>query len=253
MRIDKLTTKFQEALSDAQTLALGNDHAYIDPLHLLAAMLRQSDGPTALLQRAGVNVAALTPAVENAMKQLPQVQGHDQVQVGPDLGKLLQATEKEALQRGDQFIASELFLLALADSDTKAAKLAKEHGLSRKAMEAAINAVRGGQTMDSAEGESQRDALKKYTLDLTERARQGKLDPVIGRDDEIRRAIQVLQRRSKNNPVLIGEPGVGKTAIVEGLGPAHSRRRGARVAEEQARALAGHGGPAGRGQIPGRV
>ena len=217
MRIDKLTTKFQEALSDAQTLALGNDHAYIDPLHLLAAMLRQSDGPTALLQRAGVNVAALTPAVENAMKQLPQVQGHDQVQVGPDLGKLLQATEKEALQRGDQFIASELFLLALADSDTKAAKLAKEHGLSRKAIEAAINAVRGGQTMDSAEGESQRDALKKYTLDLTERARQGKLDPVIGRDDEIRRAIQVLQRRSKNNPVLIGEPGVGKTAIVEGL------------------------------------
>lgn len=217
MRIDKLTTKFQEALSDAQTLALGNDHAYIDPLHLLAAMLRQSDGPTALLQRAGVNVAALTPAVENAMKQLPQVQGHDQVQVGPDLGKLLQATEKEALQRGDQFIASELFLLALADSDTKAAKLAKEHGLTRKAIEAAINAVRGGQTMDSAEGESQRDALKKYTLDLTERARQGKLDPVIGRDDEIRRAIQVLQRRSKNNPVLIGEPGVGKTAIVEGL------------------------------------
>ena len=217
MRIDKLTTKFQEALSDAQTLALGNDHAYIDPLHLLAAMLRQSDGPAALLQRAGVNVAALTPAVENAMKQLPQVQGHDQVQVGPDLGKLLQATEKEALQRGDQFIASELFLLALADSDTKAAKLAKEHGLSRKAIEAAINAVRGGQTMDSAEGESQRDALKKYTLDLTERARQGKLDPVIGRDDEIRRAIQVLQRRSKNNPVLIGEPGVGKTAIVEGL------------------------------------
>ena len=217
MRIDKLTTKFQEALADAQSLALGNDHAYIDPLHLLAAMLRQSDGPTALLQRAGVNVAALTPAVENAMKQLPQVQGHDQVQVGPDLGKLLQATEKEALQRGDQFIASELFLLALADSDTKAAKLAKEHGLSRKAIEAAINAVRGGQTMDSAEGESQRDALKKYTLDLTERARQGKLDPVIGRDDEIRRAIQVLQRRSKNNPVLIGEPGVGKTAIVEGL------------------------------------
>jgi len=217
MRIDKLTTKFQEALSDAQTLALGNDHAYIDPLHLLAAMLRQHDGPKALLQRAGANVGTMATAVENAMKQLPQVQGHDQVQVGPDLGKLLQATEKEALQRGDQFIASELFLLALADSDTKAGKLAKEHGLTRKAMEAAINAVRGGQTMDSAEGESQRDALKKYTIDLTERARQGKLDPVIGRDDEIRRAIQVLQRRSKNNPVLIGEPGVGKTAIVEGL------------------------------------
>lgn len=219
MRIDKLTTKFQEALSDAQTLALGNDHAYIDPLHLLAAMLRQSDGVKSLLQRAGANTAAMSTAVENAIKQLPQVQGqgHNQVQVNPDLGKLLQATEKEAIKRGDQFIAGELYLLALADSEVKAAKLAKEHGLTRKAIEAAINAVRGGQTMDTAEGESQRDALKKYTLDLTERARQGKLDPVIGRDDEIRRAIQVLQRRTKNNPVLIGEPGVGKTAIAEGL------------------------------------
>ncbi|MDH1813099.1 ATP-dependent chaperone ClpB [Comamonas aquatica] len=217
MRIDKLTTKFQEALADAQTLALGNDHAYIDPLHLMAAMLRQNDGPKALLQRAGANVAAMSTAVENAVKQLPEVQGHDQVTIGSELGKLMQATEKEAIKRGDQFIASELFVLALADSDTKAAKIAKEHGLTRKAMEAAINAVRGGQTMDSAEGESQREALKKYTLDLTERARMGKLDPVIGRDDEIRRAIQVLQRRSKNNPVLIGEPGVGKTAIVEGL------------------------------------
>ncbi len=217
MRIDKLTTKFQEALSDAQSLALGNDHAYIDPLHLLAAMLRQNDGPKALLERAGANVVAMSTAVENAVKQLPQVTGQDQVQVGPDLAKLLQATEKEAIKRGDQFIASELFLLALADSDTKAAKIAKDNGLNRKAMEAAISLVRGGKTMDSAEGESQRDALKKYTLDLTERARMGKLDPVIGRDDEIRRAIQVLQRRSKNNPVLIGEPGVGKTAIVEGL------------------------------------
>ena len=217
MRIDKLTTKFQEALADAQSLALGNDHAYIDPLHLLAAMLRQNDGPKALLQRAGANVAAMSTAVENAVKQLPQVTGQDQVTIGPDLAKLLQATEKESIKRGDQFIASELFLLALADSDTKAGKIAKENGLTRKAMESAINAVRGGQTMDSAEGESQREALKKYTMDLTERARMGKLDPVIGRDDEIRRAIQVLQRRSKNNPVLIGEPGVGKTAIVEGL------------------------------------
>ncbi|MBF6630422.1 MAG: ATP-dependent chaperone ClpB [Comamonas sp.] len=217
MRIDKLTTKFQEALADAQSLALGNDHAYIDPLHLLTAMLRQNDGPKALLQRAGANVAAMTTAAENAVKQLPQVTGQDQVTVGPDLGKLLQATEKESIKRGDQFIASELFLLALADSDSKAGKIAKDNGLTRKAMESAISAVRGGQTMDSAEGESQREALKKYTLDLTERARMGKLDPVIGRDDEIRRAIQVLQRRSKNNPVLIGEPGVGKTAIVEGL------------------------------------
>ncbi|QIL78761.1 ATP-dependent chaperone ClpB [Diaphorobacter sp. HDW4A] len=218
MRIDKLTTKFQEALADAQSLALGNDNPYIDPIHVLTAMLRQQDGPRSLLQRAGVNVNSLTTAAENAVKQLPQVQGQDQqVQIGPDLNKLLQATEKEAIKRGDQFIASELFLLALADTGTKASELAKQNGLTRKSVEAAIDAVRGGQTMDSAEGESQREALKKYTLDLTERARSGKLDPVIGRDDEIRRAIQVLQRRSKNNPVLIGEPGVGKTAIVEGL------------------------------------
>ena len=217
MRLDKLTTKFQEALADAQTLALGNDNAYIDPLHVLGAMLRQPEGPKSLLQRAGVNVAALSTAVENAIKQLPEVQGQDQVQVGPDLTKLLQATEKEAIKRGDQFIAGELFLLALSDSKTKAGELAKQHGLTRKSIESAIEAVRGGQTMDSAEGESQREALKKYTMDLTDRARMGKLDPVIGRDDEIRRAIQVLQRRSKNNPVLIGEPGVGKTAIVEGL------------------------------------
>ncbi len=217
MRLDKLTTKFQEALADAQTLALGNDHAYIDPLHVLAAMLRQEDGPRALLQRAGTNVAGLQAAAENAVKRLPQVQGQEQVQVGPDLAKLLQATEKEAIKRGDQFVAGELFLLALADGKGEAARIAKENGLTRKSLEAAIDAVRGGQKVDSPEAEGQREALKKYCLDLTERARAGKLDPVIGRDDEIRRAIQVLQRRSKNNPVLIGEPGVGKTAIVEGL------------------------------------
>ena len=217
MRLDKLTTKFQEALADAQTLALGNDHAYIDPLHVLAAMLRQEDGPRALLQRAGANVAGLQAAAENAVKRLPQVQGQEQVQIGPDLAKLLQATEKEAIKRGDQFVAGELFLLALADGKGEAARIAKENGLTRKSLEAAIEAVRGGQKVDSPEAEGQREALKKYCLDLTERARVGKLDPVIGRDDEIRRAIQVLQRRSKNNPVLIGEPGVGKTAIVEGL------------------------------------
>ncbi|MFT3814154.1 MAG: ATP-dependent chaperone ClpB [Acidovorax sp.] len=217
MRLDKLTTKFQEALADAQTLALGNDNAYIDPLHLLAAMLRQEEGPRALLQRAGVNVGALQTAAENAVKRLPQVHGQEQVQIGPDLAKLLQATEKEALKRGDAFIAGELFLLALADGKGEATRIAQESGLTRKSLEAAIDAVRGGQKVDSAEAEGQREALKKYCLDLTERARIGKLDPVIGRDDEIRRAIQVLQRRSKNNPVLIGEPGVGKTAIVEGL------------------------------------
>ncbi len=217
MRIDKLTTKFQEALGDAQSLALGGDHAYIEPSHVLVAMLRQDDGPKSLLQRAGANVPGLLAAAEEAMHRLPKVEGQDQVQVGRDTVSLVQAAEKEAIKRGDQFVASELFLLALCDNKGNWGKLATQNGLSRKALESAVTAVRGGQTVDNAESEGQREALKKYCLDLTERARQGKLDPVIGRDDEIRRAIQVLQRRSKNNPVLIGEPGVGKTAIVEGL------------------------------------
>ncbi len=217
MRQDKLTTKFQEALGDAQSLALGHDNAYIEAPHLLLAMLRQDGGPRALLERAGANVRGLESAAEAALQRLPQVQGGDGVQVGPELGRLLQATEKEAIKRGDQFIAGELFLLAVADAKGDIGTLARSNGLTRKSLESAIEAVRGGQKMDSAEAEGQREALKKYCLDLTERARAGKLDPVIGRDDEIRRAIQVLQRRSKNNPVLIGEPGVGKTAIVEGL------------------------------------
>jgi ATP-dependent Clp protease ATP-binding subunit ClpB len=217
MRIDKLTTKFQEALGEAQTLALGNDHAYIEPAHVLVAMLHQQDGPKALLQRAGVNVSALAQAAEAGVQKCPQVQGQEQVQVGRDTVTLLQAAEKESIKRGDQFVASELFLLALAESKIALADESRKAGLNRKNLSEAIDAVRGGQKVDNPEAEGQREALKKYTLDLTERAAQGKLDPVIGRDDEIRRAIQVLQRRSKNNPVLIGEPGVGKTAIVEGL------------------------------------
>jgi ATP-dependent Clp protease ATP-binding subunit ClpB len=217
MRLDKLTTKFQEALGEAQTLALGNDHAYIEPAHLLVAMLRQEDGPRALLQRAGVNVPGLLAATEGAMHKLPTVEGQEQVQVGRDLVSLLQAAEKEALKRGDQFIASELFLLAVADTKQDIGRIARDNGLNRKSLESAVETVRGGAGVTSADSEGQRESLKKYTMDLTERARQGKLDPVIGRDDEIRRAIQVLQRRTKNNPVLIGEPGVGKTAIVEGL------------------------------------
>jgi ATP-dependent Clp protease ATP-binding subunit ClpB len=217
MRIEKLTTKFQEALGEAQTLALGSDHAYIEPVHVLVAMLKQEDGPKALLQRAGVNVAGLLSAAESAMKRLPQVTGQEQVQVGRDMVSLLQAAEKESIKRGDKFVASELFLLVLTDSKQDISKIARENGLTRKSLEAAIDAVRGGQNVDSADAEDQRESLKKYCIDLTERARLGKLDPVIGRDDEIRRAIQVLQRRTKNNPVLIGEPGVGKTAIVEGL------------------------------------
>ena len=217
MRIEKLTTKFQEALGEAQTLALGNDHAYITAAHVLVAMLRQEDGPKALLQRAGVSVPQLLNAVEAYVKKQPQVQGQEQITVDRDMGVLLQAAEKESIKRGDQFVAGELFLLSLSDSKAEVGTLARANGMTRKSLEAAIDAVRGGQNVNSADAEEQRESLKKYCVDLTERARMGKLDPVIGRDDEIRRAIQVLQRRTKNNPVLIGEPGVGKTAIVEGL------------------------------------
>jgi ATP-dependent Clp protease ATP-binding subunit ClpB len=219
MRLDKFTTKFQQALADAQSLAIGGDQQFIEPQHLLLALLNQDDGGTSsLLARAGVNVAGLRTDLERALKNLPQVSGHGgDVSVGRDLNNLLNLTDKEAQKRGDQFIASEMFLLALCDDKNETGRLAKQHGLSRKAVEAAIMAVRGGQGVDSQEAEGQRESLKKYCIDLTERAAQGKLDPVIGRDDEIRRAIQILQRRTKNNPVLIGEPGVGKTAIVEGL------------------------------------
>ncbi|MEI2416078.1 ATP-dependent chaperone ClpB [Orrella sp. JC864] len=219
MRFDKLTTKFQQALADAQSLAARNDNPYIEPAHVLAALLADADsGAAALLARAGVAVNRVGPALENALKALPQVQTEDgNVQVGRELQGVLTRTDKEAARRGDAYIASELFLLALADDKGDAGRILREAGLQKKALEAAIDAVRGGASVDDAAGESNRQALSKYTLDLTERARQGKLDPVIGRDDEIRRTIQILQRRTKNNPVLIGEPGVGKTAIVEGL------------------------------------
>jgi ATP-dependent Clp protease ATP-binding subunit ClpB len=219
MRFDKLTTQFQQALADAQSLAVSRDHQFIEPVHLMLALLQQPDGSgKAILDRAGVRTAALLKAADVGLGRLPQVQGTDgQVQVGRDLAGLLNLADKEATNRGDSFIASEMFLLALADDKGEAGKLARENGLTRKALEAAIDAVRGGQTVGSSDAEGQREALKKYTIDLTERAAAGKLDPVIGRDDEIRRTIQILQRRTKNNPVLIGEPGVGKTAIVEGL------------------------------------
>jgi ATP-dependent Clp protease ATP-binding subunit ClpB len=219
MSLDKITTKLQEALTDAQSQAVGNDNQYIEPLHVLSALLKQDDGGTrSLLQRAGVNVGALSTALAQALGRLPKVSGTGgDIKPGRELIGLLNLADREAQQRGDEFIASEMVLLALADDKSDAGRLAREHGLTRKALEAAITAVRGGAGVASADAEGQREALKKYTLDLTERARQGKLDPVIGRDDEIRRAIQVLQRRTKNNPVLIGEPGVGKTAIVEGL------------------------------------
>ncbi|MFO0209142.1 MAG: Clp protease N-terminal domain-containing protein, partial [Betaproteobacteria bacterium] len=184
MRQDKLTTKFQEALGEAQSLALGNDHQYIEPVHVLAGMLRADDsGAKSMLGRAGVNVQGLAHAVDAAIKALPQVSGTDgQVQISRDLVALLNQSDKEAQRRGDAYIASEMVLLALADDKGAAGRLAREHGLSRKALEAAVDAVRGGHNVGSAEAEGQREALKKYTSDLTERARQGKLDPVIGRD-----------------------------------------------------------------------
>jgi ATP-dependent Clp protease ATP-binding subunit ClpB len=219
MRFDKLTTKFQQALADAQSMAVGADHPTIEAPHLLLAMLNQDDsGVSALLSRAGVQVNPLKTSLQQAIDNLPKVsENSGDVSVSRDLNNLLNITDKLAQKSGDSYIASEMFLLALAEDKGQTGQLLKQHGLSQKALEQAIKAVRGNESVNSQEAEGQREALKKYTLDLTERARAGKLDPVIGRDDEIRRAIQVLQRRTKNNPVLIGEPGVGKTAIVEGL------------------------------------
>jgi len=219
MRFDKLTTKFQQAFSDAQSAAVGNDNPYIEPQHLLLALINQEDGGTAsILARAGVNVAALKQALNKSIERLPKVEGHGgEVSISRELNNLLNVTDKEAQKRNDAFIASEMFLLALLDDKGDTGRLLKENGAQRASVEQAISAVRGGESVQNPEAEGSREALKKYTIDLTERARQGKLDPVIGRDEEIRRTIQVLQRRTKNNPVLIGEPGVGKTAIVEGL------------------------------------
>src|SRR5512139_3083567 len=219
MRFDKLTTQFQQAFADAQSLAVGGDHAYIEPQHLLLALLNQEGGgAAAILARAGVQVPALKAALDQSLTRLPKVEGQGgEVSVSRDLNNLLNLTDKDAMKRGDAYIASELFLLAALDDKGETGRLLKQHGAQKAALGQAIAAVRGGEGVTSQEAEGQREALKKYTLDLTERAREGKLDPVIGRDDEIRRAIQILQRRTKNNPVLIGEPGVGKTAIVEGL------------------------------------
>jgi len=219
MRLDKLTTKFQQALADAQSLAVGNDNSYIEPVHLLSALIAQDDGGTAsLFARAGVNVGRLRDALKGAIARLPKVEGQGgEVQISRELNNLLNLTDREAQKRGDQFIASEMFVLALAEDKGEAGRFLKEAGGSKKALEQAVTALRGKESVSSPEAEGSREALKKYTMDLTDRARAGKLDPVIGRDDEIRRVIQILQRRTKNNPVLIGEPGVGKTAIVEGL------------------------------------
>ncbi|MEK6550419.1 MAG: ATP-dependent chaperone ClpB [Pseudomonadota bacterium] len=219
MRMDKLTTKFQQALAEAQSLALGRDHQFIEPAHVMTALLDQDGGSTrSLLARGDVNVDGLRAKLGQALDKLPQVQGSGgEVHISNDLSKLLNLTDKYAQKRGDQYISSELFILAALDDTGELGRLLKQAGVSKNGTEKAIDALRGGHKVQDASAEETRQALQKYTIDLTERAEQGKLDPVIGRDEEIRRCIQILQRRTKNNPVLIGEPGVGKTAIVEGL------------------------------------
>jgi ATP-dependent Clp protease ATP-binding subunit ClpB len=219
MRMDKLTSRFQQALSDAQSLAVGRDHNLIEPAHLLVALLDQQGGSTRpMLSQAGINVAALRQRLGEVLDKLPKVSGQEgNISLGNDLSRLLNLTDKLAQQRGDQFIASELFVLAALDDRGDAGQALKAAGANKAALEKAIETLRGGEKVSDANAEEARQALEKYTIDLTARAESGKLDPVIGRDEEIRRTIQVLQRRTKNNPVLIGEPGVGKTAIVEGL------------------------------------
>jgi ATP-dependent Clp protease ATP-binding subunit ClpB len=219
MRMDKLTSKFQMAIADAQSLAVGRDHQFIEPLHLMSALLDQ-DGSTVshLLTQADVNVNLLRSQLGEALDRLPTIgEATGEVHISNDLSRLLNLTDKLAQKRNDQFISSELFVLAAVEDKGTLGDLLRKAGASKGALEKAIDNIRGGQSVNDPNAEEQRQALEKYTIDLTERAEQGKLDPVIGRDDEIRRAIQVLQRRTKNNPVLIGEPGVGKTAIVEGL------------------------------------
>jgi ATP-dependent Clp protease ATP-binding subunit ClpB len=217
MRFDRFTTKLQEALAQAQSLALGQDNQYIEPQHLLGALL-EDEGIAGLIAKAGGNAHVLKKNLGDAISRLPKVEGTPgEVHISRELAQLLNVADKEAQKRGYQYIASELFLLAAAGDKGETGRLLKQSGVTKPTLEKAIQEVRGGESVSSQQGEEQRQALAKYTLDLTERARQGKLDPVIGRDDEIRRCIQILQRRTKNNPVLIGEPGVGKTAIVEGL------------------------------------
>lgn len=219
MRFDKLTSSFQAALSDAQSIAVGRDHNFIEPVHVLKALLEQTNGTIPhLLTLAKINTARLNTALEQALQRLPQVQGvAGEIHISNELNRILNVTDKLAQQRKDQYISSELFILAAVDDAGSLGEILRQAGATKVSIEQAINSIRGGQKVDSPNAEEQRNALDKYTVDLTKRAEEGKLDPVIGRDDEIRRTIQVLQRRTKNNPVLIGEPGVGKTAIVEGL------------------------------------
>ncbi|MFQ5546558.1 MAG: Clp protease N-terminal domain-containing protein, partial [Acidiferrobacterales bacterium] len=219
MQMEKLTAKFQQGLAEAQSLAVGRDHQFIEPVHVITALLDQEGGTTRqLLANCNINIDALRSQLSQVLDALPTVEGTGgEVLISNNLGRVLNLTDKYAQKRGDQFISTELFPLAALEDKGELGRLLKQAGVSRNGLEKVIDAIRGGQKVEDANAEDQRQALEKYTIDLTERAEQGKLDPVIGRDDEIRRVTQVLQRRTKNNPVLIGDPGVGKTAIVEGL------------------------------------
>jgi ATP-dependent Clp protease ATP-binding subunit ClpB len=219
MQIDKLTSKFQEALGAAQSMAVGKDHQFIEPAHLMLALSEQQSGTVKpLLAQSGVNVAAYQAELQAQLGRLSHVEGGSgDIHISQDLNRLLNKTDKLSQQRQDQYISSELFVLAVIDDKQQAGDLLRAQGGNKAVLETAIERIRGGEKVTDQNAEEQRQALEKYTIDLTEQAENGKLDPVIGRDDEIRRTIQVLQRRTKNNPVLIGEPGVGKTAIAEGL------------------------------------
>jgi len=227
MRMDKLTSRCQMALADAQSLAVGRDHQFIEPVHLMTALLDQEGGTVRhLLAQSDVNVNQLRTSLSASLDRLPRVEGAaGDLHISNDLGRLLNQTDKLAQQRNDQYISSELFVLAAVEDKGELGDMLRKSGANKKALEQTVEKLRGGQKVDDPNAEEQRQALEKYTIDLTERAEQGKLDPVIGRDDEIRRTIQVLQRRTKNNPVLIGEPGVGKTAIVGGWPSASSTAR----------------------------
>ena len=219
MRMDKLTAKFQMALADAQSLALGQDNSFVEPEHVMKALLEQQGGSCRpLLGKAGVNLPLFQSKLDETIARLPKVSGTGgDIHISNALNRLLNLTDKLSQQKKDAYISSELFILAAISEDSNLAKLLKQAGGSRDPLERAVNDIRGSESVNDPNAEDTRQALSKYTLDLTERAELGKLDPVIGRDDEIRRTIQVLQRRTKNNPVLICEPGVGKTAILEGL------------------------------------
>ncbi len=252
MRMDRMTSRLQAALADAQSLAVGKDHNYVQPVHLLTVLLQdKASGVRQLLAQAGGRVDDLEDALATELERQPTIkQPTGDVGLGPELVRLLNLADRHAQKLGDKFISTEVVLLAACEDTGAVGRALREAAVKRETLEKAIAGIRQGEAVQDQNAEESRQALDKYTVDLTKRAEDGKLDPVIGRDDEIRRTIQVLQRRTKNNPVLIGEPGVGKTAIVEGLAQRILERRSAGRSEEQAHPRARHGRADRRRQVP---